>query len=94
VSDGPESWHPTAFGIWLYSFDYQDAADYLIFTPGNLIALHAGWPAGSDPAIERLVANARVADSPAVRRTLYRQIQLGLNARSQFMPLFQPMQVL
>ena len=73
--------------------DYPDPADYLVFTPGNLIALHAGWPAGSDPALETLAARARVATVPPARSALYRQIQLGLNARSPFIPLIQPTQV-
>lgn len=82
-----------AFGLWLWGPDYPDPSDYLVFTPGNLIALHVGWPAGSDPAVEKLVAKARVATAPADRAALYRQIQLGLNARSPFVPLIQPTQV-
>ncbi len=82
-----------AFGLWVWGPDYPDPADYLVFTPGNLIALHAGWPAGSDPALEKLAARARVATAPAARSALYRQIQLGLNARSPFIPLIQPTQV-
>jgi len=72
--------------------DYPDPADYLVFTPGRLIALHAGWTKGSDPAVEKLVARAVAATAPAARRSLYRQIQRGLNARSPFMPLIQPTQ--
>jgi peptide/nickel transport system substrate-binding protein len=93
------TWQPrfragqVAFGLWLWAPDYPDPADYLVFTPGQLIALHVGWPAGSDPAIEALAARAQAATAPAVRRSLYRQIQLGLNARSPFMPLVQPTQV-
>ena len=81
-----------AFGLWLWGPDYHDPADYLVFTPGQLVALHVGWPAGSDPAIEKLVAKARVATAPATRRSLYQQIQLALNARSPFIPLIQPAQ--
>jgi peptide/nickel transport system substrate-binding protein len=93
------TWQPrfragqVAFGLWLWAPDYPDPADYLVFTPGQLIALHAGWPAGSDPAIEALASKARAATAPAARRALYRQIQLGLNARSPFVPLIQPTQV-
>ena len=82
-----------AFGLWLWGPDYPDPSDYLVFTPGRLIALHVGWPAGSDPAIERLVARALRATAPAARAQLYRQIQLGLDARSPFIPLIQPAQV-
>jgi len=82
-----------AFGVWLYAFDYPDPADYLVFMPGNLIALHAGWRAGSDPAIERLAARALTVKAPEARRSLYQQIQLALNARGPFIPLVQPAQV-
>jgi peptide/nickel transport system substrate-binding protein len=82
-----------AFGVWLWAPDYPDPADYLVFTPGNLIALHAGWPRGSDPTVEKLTAQALVAASPTVRRSLFQKIQLGLNARGPFMPLIQPTQV-
>ena len=58
----------------------------------TLIALHVGWTKGSDPAVEELVARAVAATAPAARRSLYRQIQRGLNARSPFMPLIQPTQ--
>jgi peptide/nickel transport system substrate-binding protein len=82
-----------AFGLWLWAPDFPDPADYLVFSPGHLIALHVGWPAGSDPAIEKLAANARIATSSATRRSLYQRLQLALNARSPFIPLIQPTQV-
>jgi peptide/nickel transport system substrate-binding protein len=82
-----------AFGLWLWASDYPDPADYLVFTPGKLIALHVGWPTGSDPTIERLAQSAAVATAPSVRKALYRRIQLGLNARGPFVPLIQPTQV-
>jgi peptide/nickel transport system substrate-binding protein len=82
-----------AFGLWIYGPYYPDPSSYLAFTPGQLIALHAGWSAGADPAIEELAAKALVATTPALRRTLYRQIQLGINARGPFMPLVQAPQV-
>jgi peptide/nickel transport system substrate-binding protein len=82
-----------AFGIWLWAPDYPDPADYLVFTPGRLIALHAGWTKGSDPAIEKLAAKAVVTTAPAARKSIYQKIQLALNARSPFIPLIQPTQV-
>jgi peptide/nickel transport system substrate-binding protein len=82
-----------AMGLWLYADDYPDPGDYLVFAPGSLIALHAGWTSGSDPAVEKLVARAQVTTAPAARSALYRQIQLAMNARSPFMPLIQPTQV-
>ena len=82
-----------AFGLWLYSFDDPDPADYQVFIPGNLIAQHAGWPRGSDPPLERLAATALLTTSPSQRRSLYERIQLEMNARGPFMPLIQPSQV-
>ncbi len=49
-----------AFGLSLWGPDYPDPADYLTFTPGQLVGLRAGWPKGSDPAIEELAAKALV----------------------------------
>ena len=81
-----------AFGLWVWGPDFPDPADYLVFTPGRLIALHAGWRAGSDPALEKLARQALVATFRAARKSLYRRIQIGLNARGPFMPLIQPAQ--
>jgi peptide/nickel transport system substrate-binding protein len=83
-----------AFGVWLYAFDYPDPVDYLVFTPGQLIALHAGWAAGSDPSVEKLATRASAATAPAERRSRYQQLQRALNARSPFIPLIQPGEVL
>ena len=51
-----------AFGLSLWGPDYPDPADYLAFTPGQLVGLRAGWPKGSDPAIEALAAKAHDHD--------------------------------
>jgi len=82
-----------AFGLSLWGPDYPDPADYLTFTPGNLVGLRAGWPAGSDPAIENLAAKALVTTNPAQRKAIYQQIQLDLNASGPYFPLMQPTQV-
>ena len=81
-----------SFGLWLYSFDYPDPVDYQVFVPGELIALHAGWLRGSDPAVEKLAVKARTTTAPAARASLYRRIQLEMNARGPFVPLIQPAQ--
>jgi peptide/nickel transport system substrate-binding protein len=82
-----------AFGLSLWGPDYPDPADYLAFTPGELVGLRAGWPKGSDPTLERLVARARITTATKARQTLYRQIQRRLNAAGPFFPLLQPTQV-
>jgi peptide/nickel transport system substrate-binding protein len=82
-----------AFGLSLWGPDYPDPLDYLAFMPGELVGVRAGWPAGSDPTIERLAARARVTSKEAARQTVYRQIQRRLNAVGPYIPLLQPVQV-
>src|SRR5205823_1984996 len=62
-----------AFGLSLWGPDYPDPADYLVFTPGQLVGVRAGWPKGADPAIEKFAAKALVTTASAARQTLYRQ---------------------
>lgn len=82
-----------AFGLSLWGPDYPDPADYLAFTPGNLVGLRAGWAKGSDPAVEKLANQAAVATAPAKRKVLYQSIQRQLNQRGPYFPLIQPTQV-
>jgi peptide/nickel transport system substrate-binding protein len=82
-----------AFGLSLWGPDYPDPADYLAFTPGNLVGVRAGWPAGSDPALEKLAAKALVTTASKARSTIYKNIQIALNQRGPFIPLLQPTQV-
>ncbi len=82
-----------AFGLSLWGPDYPDPADYLAFTPGQLVGIRAGWPKGGDPAIEKLAAKALVTTAAKDRKSLYQQIQTQLNERGPFMPLLQPTQV-
>ena len=83
----------SAFGLSLWGPDYPDPADYLVFTPGQLVGLRAGWPKGGDPAIEKLAAKAMVTTAPAARAVVYRSIQRLLNQSGPFFPLIQPTQV-
>jgi peptide/nickel transport system substrate-binding protein len=80
-------------GLWLWGPDYPDPNDYLVFLPGQLVGLRAGWAAGSDPKLEALGRKAGSTTSPAVRGQLFKQIQLQLNQRGPFFPLFQPGQI-
>ncbi|HEX6788926.1 MAG TPA: ABC transporter substrate-binding protein [Gaiellaceae bacterium] len=82
-----------AFGLSLWGPDYPDPADYLAFTPGQLVGTRAGWPKGSDPTVEKLAAKALVTTAPAARKSLYQQIQQKLNQSGPFFPLLQPTQV-
>ena len=82
-----------AFGLSLWGPDYPDPSDYLVFSPGQLVGTRVGWTAGSDPAIEKLAAQALVTTDAAARQKLYEQIQQQLNARGPYFPLIQPTQV-
>ena len=73
--------------------DYPDPADYLAFMPGELVGTRVGWPKGSDQALERLAARARVTTSDVARAPIYRQIQQRLNQTGPYFPLIQPTQV-
>jgi peptide/nickel transport system substrate-binding protein len=81
-----------AFGVSLWGPDYPDPADYLVFMPGELVGLRAGWKKGGDPALERLAARARVTPVDRVRAPIYRQIQRRLNQNGPYFPLIQPTQ--
>ena len=48
----------TPLGLSLWGPDYPDPADYLVFTPGQLVGLRAGWPKGGNPAIEKLATKS------------------------------------
>jgi peptide/nickel transport system substrate-binding protein len=81
------------FGLSLWGPDYPDPSDYLVFLPGELVGVRAGWAKGGDAALERLGQRARTTTSDRARAPIYRQIQRQLNARGPFFPLIQPTQV-
>jgi peptide/nickel transport system substrate-binding protein len=82
-----------AFGLSLWGPDYPDPADYLTFTPGQLVGLRVGWTKGADVSIEKLAAQALVTTDAATRKALYQKIQVQLNQRGPYFPLIQPTQV-
>jgi peptide/nickel transport system substrate-binding protein len=81
-------------GLWLWGPDYPDPSDYLVFGPGRLVGLRAGWPAGADKGIEQLARQAETTLDQQQRATLYQRFQQQLNQASPFFPIFQPAQVL
>jgi peptide/nickel transport system substrate-binding protein len=76
-------------GLWYWGPDYPDPADYLVFTPGQLVGLRANWQKGADPELEDLAkqAAATIGDE---RAPLYQDLQRKLNETSPFVPLMQP----
>jgi peptide/nickel transport system substrate-binding protein len=80
-------------GLWLWGPDYPDPNDYLVFLPGQLVGLRAGWAAGADPSLEALGVQASSSTDNTARGKLFQQIQRQLNTDGPFFPLIQPGQV-
>src|SRR6202162_2016428 len=80
-------------GLWLWGPDYPDPNDHLVFLPGQLVGLRAGWAAGSDPSLEALGVQASSSTDNTARGQLFQQIQRQLNTDGPFFPLIQPGQV-
>lgn len=79
-------------GLWEWGPDYPDAQDYLVFAPGNLVGLRAGWTATDNPALARLAAKTGAVVGSA-RLRAYQTYQRQLNAQGPFVPLFQSAEV-
>ncbi len=77
-------------GLWLWNPDYPDPQDYLVFGPGQLVGLRAGWAEGAAPDIEAVAQQAATTVDDAERAPLYEQFQQQLNESGPFFPLFQP----
>jgi peptide/nickel transport system substrate-binding protein len=80
-------------GLWLWGPDYPDPNDYLVFLPGQLVGLRAGWKEGDLPSLEALGKKAGSTPDPAKRTKLFQQLQKPLIEQGPFFPLFQPGQV-
>jgi peptide/nickel transport system substrate-binding protein len=80
-------------GVWLWGPDYPDPNDYLVFLPGQLVGLRAGWAAGADPSLEALGVQASSSTDNTQRGQLFQQIQRQMNTDGPFFPLIQPGQV-
>ena len=77
-------------GLWLWNPDYPDPQDYLVFGPGALVGLRAGWAEGAAPDIEAVSQQAATTVDDAARAPLFEQFQQQLNESGPFFPLFQP----
>ena len=74
-------------GLWYWNPDYADPSGYLVFGPGELVGLRAGWP--TEPKMDDAVAKARTAVGDA-RKGAYEDFQKALNEFGPFAPLLQP----
>ncbi len=77
-------------GLWYWGPDYPDPADYLVFTPGDLVGLRAKWEAGADPTIAPLVEKARAGGTDDERKSAFQAVGKRLNEAGPFVPLLQP----
>jgi peptide/nickel transport system substrate-binding protein len=77
-------------GLWYWGPDYPDPSDYLVFTPGNVVGLRAGWAADADSAISKLADAAAAGGSNSERDSQFQDLQKALNASGPFIPLLQP----
>lgn len=77
-------------GLWLWNPDYPDPQDYLVFGPGALVGLRAGWPAEAATEIDAVAQEAATTVDDAARTPLYDEFQQLLNESGPFFPLFQP----
>ncbi|GII91916.1 ABC transporter substrate-binding protein [Sinosporangium siamense] len=79
-------------GLWYWGPDYPDPSDYLVFLPGKLVGLRAGWAEGADTALEAEGERVAAIVGDDKRKTAYADLQTKLNAQSPFIPLIQPTQ--
>jgi peptide/nickel transport system substrate-binding protein len=77
-------------GLWYWGPDYLDPAGYLVYGPGEMVGLRAGWAAGSDPKISDLVAKGYTTGDQAERQAVFEEFGRAMNADGPFVPLLQP----
>ncbi|TXN32312.1 ABC transporter substrate-binding protein [Lacisediminihabitans profunda] len=77
-------------GLWYWGPDYPDPSDYLVFAPGNVVGLRAGWSATADASISKLADAATIGGSNAERASQFQDLQKALNSSGPFIPLLQP----
>ncbi|WP_417307825.1 ABC transporter substrate-binding protein [Devosia sp.] len=70
--------------------DFPDPSNYLLFNPGALVGLRAGWAEGAAPDVIEAADAAAAAIDPDERAPLYETWQKAMNAEGPFIGLFQP----
>lgn len=79
-----------SIGLWYWGPDYPDPSDYLVFGPGNVVGLRAGWAAGADATVTKVADAAAVGGTNDERKAQFQEFQKALNASGPFIPLLQP----
>ncbi|MCU1489576.1 MAG: extracellular solute-binding protein [Acidimicrobiaceae bacterium] len=82
-----------AMGLWEWGPDFPDPSDYLVFGPGHLVGLRAGWTTADAPGLATLAQKAADTTGTAARQSVFQAFQQQLNQRGPFMPLIQTAQV-
>jgi len=81
------------FGVWGWAADYPDAADFLVYAPGRVVGMRAGWPATASPAAQKLAALADAAEAEVDTRKrvgMLQDFERTLAQIGPYVPLFQP----
>lgn len=78
-------------GLWYWGPDFPHPSNYLVFSPGKLVGLRAGWEATADVKAAELAAAAQSA-SDADREAAFQEWQSYQNETGPFIPLLQPAQ--
>ena len=72
-----------ALGLWYWGPDYPDPQDYLVFGPGQLVGLRAGWPtsdsATSAPAVAAIAKQAATTTGVSARQAIFEKFQNAVN---------------
>lgn len=77
-------------GLWYWGPDYMDPSSYLPFAPGETVGLRAGWEAGANPAIEKVVDQARLGGTDEERIAQFTEYQQLMLDEGPFVPLLNP----
>ncbi len=87
-----------ALGLWYWGPDYPDPQDYLVFAPGNLVGLRAGWPTSDSAAnatgVAAIAKQAASTTGVDARQAIFEKFQNALNKYGPFIPLIQPAEVI
>ncbi|WP_167143352.1 ABC transporter substrate-binding protein [Canibacter zhoujuaniae] len=76
-------------GLWYWGPDFPHPSNYLVFSPGQLVGLRAGWESEADPKMVALANAAKTAGESEVE-SAYKEWQEYQNEAGPFIPLLQP----
>ncbi|SDS34015.1 ABC transporter substrate-binding protein [Microlunatus soli] len=77
-------------GIAYWGADYPDPADYLVFAPGQSVAVRAAWTPARGKAAAALAKKAAAITDNDDRAAAYQELQREFNRSGPWIPLYQP----